>query len=76
MFLKNSNISSKIKRSKVTDYAALRREISLIIICEKVKVSNCDFAIIFVTTKVHKSKLFRKIFYNVQTEGKGDINTA
>ena len=25
MFLKNRNISSKIKRSKVTDYAALNR---------------------------------------------------
>ena len=25
MFLKNRNISSKIKRSKVTDYAALRQ---------------------------------------------------
>ena len=25
MFLKNRNISSKIKRSKVTDYAALKR---------------------------------------------------
>ena len=26
MFLKNRNISSKIKRSKVTDYAAFRKE--------------------------------------------------
>ena len=30
MFLKNRNISSKIKRSKVTDYAALRISISTI----------------------------------------------
>ena len=28
MFLKNRNISSKIKRSKVTDYAALRRSLN------------------------------------------------
>ena len=27
MFLKNRNISSKIKRSKVTDYAALMQEV-------------------------------------------------
>ena len=33
MFLKNRNISSKIKRSNVTDYAALKRSFSLAVPC-------------------------------------------
>ena len=33
MFLKNRNISSKIKRSKVTDYAALTKPVSAEILC-------------------------------------------
>ena len=32
MFLKNRNISSKIKRSKVTDYAALKVNLSSIVV--------------------------------------------
>ena len=33
MFLKNRNIISKIKRSKVTDYAASKLEISIRLVC-------------------------------------------
>ena len=39
MFLKNRNISSKNKRSKVTDYAALKIKSERINICRK--FSNC-----------------------------------
>ena len=39
MFLKNRNISSKIKRSKVTEYAALKIKSERINICTK--FSNC-----------------------------------
>ena len=48
----------------------LRSEISLKVICEKVKRSNYDFANIFMTMKEHTYKLFKNIFYDVQTEGK------
>ena len=41
----------------------------------KVKFLNCDFAIIFVTMNGHIFKLFINMFYDVQTEGKGEINT-
>ena len=44
-----------------------------------VKKSNFQtviFAIIFVTMNGQTSKLLKKIFYDVQTEGKGEINTA
>ena len=34
------------------------------------------FAIIFVTMNGHTSKLFKNKFYDVQTEGKGEINAA
>ena len=34
------------------------------------------FAIIFATINGHRSKLFKSIFYGVQTEGKGEINKA
>ena len=54
----------------------LRLEISLKVICEKVKFSNCDFAILFMTMNGHTSKLFKNIYYDVKTVGKGEINTA
>ena len=54
----------------------LKREISLKVICEKVKFSKCDFAIIFATMNRRTSKLFKNIFYDVQTEGKGEVNAA
>ena len=55
----------------------LRREISLKAICEKVKFSRCDFwNSFFVTMNGHKYKLFKNIFNDVQTEGKGEINAA
>ena len=39
MFLKNKNIIFKIRRSKVTDYAALR---SVILLQRHVALSNCS----------------------------------
>ena len=50
MFLKNRNISSKIKRSKVTDYAAL-------ISCLSLATTNIDC---FLTKKFVKTKKFEK----------------
>ena len=34
------------------------------------------FAIVFVTVNGHTSKLFKIIFYDGQTDDKGEINTA
>ena len=34
------------------------------------------FAKVFVTVNGHTSKLFKIIFYDGQTDGKGEINTA
>ena len=42
----------------------------------KVKLSNCEFEIIFVTINGQTYTLFRNIFRDVETEGKGQINTA
>ena len=47
----------------------LRRGISLTVICEKVKFSNSDFAIIFVTLNGYTYKLFKNIFNDFLTEG-------
>ena len=44
-----------------------------------VKKSNfqtVNFAIIFMTMNGHAYKLFKNILSDVQTEGKGEINTA
>ena len=57
-------------------FVLLWREISLKLICEKVKFSNLFFSIILVTMNGQISKLFNKIVNDVQTEGKGEINTA
>ena len=46
MFLKNINISSKIKRSKVTDYVALRQLIGF----------GADLRFIFVWAREHMSR--------------------
>ena len=54
----------------------LRREISIKTVCEKVKFLNSDFAMILVTLNEQTYKLFRIIFNDVQTEGKGKISTA
>ena len=43
MFLKNRNISSKIKRSKVTDYAALIKYVNCVFIEVLLKYVNCVF---------------------------------
>ena len=51
------------------------REISLTVICEKVKFSNCDFCN-FVIMNGNISKLFKNIFSDVQTEGKEEIYSA
>ena len=60
---------SKIKRLKVTDYAALRCEISLKVTCEIVEFSNCGFCNNFRYYNVHTHKLFEKILDAVQTKG-------
>ena len=45
---------------------ALRHESSLKVTCEKVKFSNYDFAIIFMTLKnIHLLKVFVNVFYDV-----------
>ena len=56
--------------------ALLRREISLKVICEKVKYSNSAFYNNNMTMNGHTSRLFKNIFYDVQTVGKEEINTA
>ena len=43
MFLKIRNISSKIKRSKVTDYAALKGVLELIMPSYPICDAFCDF---------------------------------
>ena len=56
MFLKNRNISSKIKRSKVTDYTALNKVIAVVLCKEQQQfwlVAEIDKQ----TDKLH-SKLF------------------
>ena len=52
------------------------REISLKSFVEKSNFQTVIFAIFLVTMNEHTSKLFKNIFNNVQTEGKGEINTA
>ena len=54
----------------------LSREISPKVICEKVEFSNCDFWNTFHDNEYTYIKLFKNIFYGVQTEGKGEINMA
>ena len=51
MFLKNRNIISKIKRSKVTDYAAL-----MIIYTMKVTFLKCQILMSFSVLECKKSK--------------------
>ena len=51
MFLKNRNIISKIKRSKVTDYAAL-----MIIYTMKVTFLKCQILMFFSVLECKKSK--------------------
>ena len=43
---------------------------------KKSNLQTVIFAIIFVTMHGHTSKLFKNIFYDVQTKGKGEINMA
>ena len=51
----------------------LGHEISLKDICEKVKFSNYDFCIIFVTMNGHTYKLFKNVFNDFLTgEKRGD----
>ena len=50
-------------------------EISLKVICEKVKFSICDFCNNFVTFNKH-TYLFKNIRNDIQTKGKGEINMA
>ena len=50
MFLKNKNIIFKIRRSKVTDYAALKYTISL-------KFINCDHILLKLGHNVKNTKL-------------------
>ena len=57
MFLKNRNISSKIKRSKVKDYAAL----NIKMYCFVVKLIEIKFSI-FLNFFDVISKLFRSFF--------------
>ena len=64
-----------LKMTKEID-VLLRREISIKTVCEKVKFLNSDFAMILVTLNEQTYKLFRIIFNDVQTEGKGKISTA
>ena len=54
----------------------LRCENSLKVICEKVKSSTLVSVIIFVTTNGMAYELFINIPNDVQTKGKGEINTA
>ena len=61
--------------SMVLKYVLLRREITLKVICEKVKFSKFDFRKIVVTFDEHIF-FFRKIFDDVHTYDKGEINTA
>ena len=49
----------------------LRCVISLTMICEKVKFSNCDFVISFVIIKRHTFKLFKNKLNDVQNNGNG-----
>ena len=46
---------------------------SLNVICEKAKFSNCEFCNIFCDAYI---QIISNIFSDVQTEGKGEINTA
>ena len=43
---------------------------------KKLNFQTVRFAIIFVTMNEYINELSRNIFYDVQTEGKGEINTA
>ena len=54
----------------------LSGEVSIKVICEKVKFQTVIFAIIFVTINGHTSKLFQNIFHDFQTEDKREIITA
>ena len=56
----------------------VRREISLKDICEKVKFSNGDFAIILVSINVHTNELFQNSIYAGLPEPSllaGSVNT-
>ena len=43
---------------------------------KKTNFQTVIFALIYVTMNEHTYKLFKNIFNDVQTEGKGEINTA
>ena len=64
--------TSFIKLLVKSEDVLLRRELSPEAICEKTKLSNCVFCNIF----DNAYKLLKNILNDVQTQGKGEINTA
>ena len=54
----------------------LRLKISRKVLCERVKFSNSGFCNISVTMNGHTYKLFKNILNDIQTKGKGEVNTA
>ena len=58
------------------EFVLLRRAISLKVNYEKVKFSNCAFAITILIMNRHTCKLFENIIKDVQNKGSGEVNTA
>ena len=64
MFLKNKNIIFKIRRSKVTDYAALNKTVS----------EYFDSSVFFLFTGQTQLNMF--FFFNLVDKGREDTNTT
>ena len=60
----------KFETCQVKGGVLLRREISLKVICEKVKFSNCDFCNNFRDYKW--TYIFKNVFNDFLTDGRGD----